>query len=105
LVLSSPIDPKFKGQEIEEDRRIQLYRGGNLKSRNHNSVNKRKISHFNDTDVAFICVEMSISRNLAITGAQWDQGALRDCEYFLKAFRYETFGCTENLQNNKFNVP
>jgi hypothetical protein len=48
---------------------------------------------------------MSISRNVVITGVQWDQVAFTDCGHFLKAVRYETFGSTEILPNNKFNVP
>lgn len=36
---------------------------------------------------------------------QWDQVAFKDFEYFLKAVRYETLGSTENVQNNKFNIP
>jgi hypothetical protein len=52
-----------------------------------------------------MCVDMSISRSVVITGVQWDQVAFTDCECLLKALRYETFGSTENLQNNKFNVP
>jgi hypothetical protein len=61
--------------------------------------------HFNNTDVAVMCVEMSISRNLVITGVQWDQVSFTDCEYFLKSARCETFGSTGNLQNNEFNAP